>query len=160
MRNWARDTRWSIRLAPSQDGKRLYSVLKASVPGTFCHAEGPDRRSLKSSKTAANWAGPRRWAYSSVGLEHTPDKREVGSSNLPRPTNYHDLTWGCSSAGRAAALQAVGRRFDSGQLHQFSLNRPGSPGVIASWSFDDSSAARMRKLLLGHIPSRGFLIRE
>ncbi len=27
------------------------------------------------------------WAYSSVGLEHTPDKREVGSSNLPRPTN-------------------------------------------------------------------------
>ena len=27
-----------------------------------------------------------RWAYSSVGLEHTPDKREVGSSNLPRPT--------------------------------------------------------------------------
>jgi len=30
---------------------------------------------------------PLRWAYSSVGLEHTPDKREVGSSNLPRPTN-------------------------------------------------------------------------
>ncbi len=29
-----------------------------------------------------------RWAYSSVGLEHTPDKREVGSSNLPRPTTY------------------------------------------------------------------------
>ena len=28
------------------------------------------------------------WAYSSVGLEHTPDKREVGSSNLPRPTTY------------------------------------------------------------------------
>ena len=25
-------------------------------------------------------------AYSSVGLERTPDKREVGSSNLPRPT--------------------------------------------------------------------------
>ena len=29
------------------------------------------------------------WAYSSVGLEHTPDKREVGSSNLPRPTIPH-----------------------------------------------------------------------
>ena len=28
-----------------------------------------------------------RRAYSSVGLERTPDKREVGSSNLPRPTN-------------------------------------------------------------------------
>ncbi len=31
-------------------------------------------------------ARKRHWAYSSVGLEHTPDKREVGSSNLPRPT--------------------------------------------------------------------------
>jgi hypothetical protein len=29
----------------------------------------------------------KRRAYSSVGLERTPDKREVGSSNLPRPTN-------------------------------------------------------------------------
>ena len=28
-----------------------------------------------------------KWAYSSVGLERTPDKREVGSSNLPRPTS-------------------------------------------------------------------------
>jgi hypothetical protein len=126
-------------------------------------------------ETAANWAGPRRWAYSSVGLEHTPDKREVGSSNLPRPTirrraetlrSPHlgsagrTLTWGCSSAGRAAALQAVGRRFDSGQLHQLLVNRPVEWGVIDSWSFDDSSAARMRKLLPGHIPSRGFLIRE
>ena len=26
------------------------------------------------------------WAYSSVGLERTPDKREVGGSNPPRPT--------------------------------------------------------------------------
>jgi hypothetical protein len=29
-------------------------------------------------------------AYSSVGSERTPDKREVGSSNLPRPTNQTD----------------------------------------------------------------------
>ena len=26
------------------------------------------------------------WAYSSVGLERTPDKREVGGSSPPRPT--------------------------------------------------------------------------
>ena len=32
------------------------------------------------------------WAYSSVGLEHTPDKREVGSSNLPRPTTFRPGT--------------------------------------------------------------------
>ena len=27
--------------------------------------------------------------------------------------------WGCSSAGRAPALQAGGRRFDPDQLHQY-----------------------------------------
>ena len=61
----------------------LYSVLKASEP-----------------KRAGDLAVPRtpwsvlifeftksRWAYSSVGLEHTPDKREVGSSSLPGPTS-------------------------------------------------------------------------
>jgi hypothetical protein len=30
------------------------------------------------------------WAYSSVGLERTPDKREVGGSNPPRPTSTDD----------------------------------------------------------------------
>ncbi len=29
--------------------------------------------------------------------------------------------WGCSSAGRAPALQAGGQRFDPAQLHQFTL---------------------------------------
>jgi hypothetical protein len=29
-------------------------------------------------------------AYSSVGLERTPDKREVGGSNPPRPTSSGD----------------------------------------------------------------------
>ena len=29
-------------------------------------------------------------AYSSVGLERTPDKREVGGSNPPRPTSSDD----------------------------------------------------------------------
>ena len=28
------------------------------------------------------------WARSSVGLERTPDKREVGSSNLPGPIAF------------------------------------------------------------------------
>ena len=57
------------------------------------------------------------WACSSVWLERTPDKGEVGSSSLPRPTMTWYL-WGCSSAGRAPALQAGGHRFDPGQLHQ------------------------------------------
>ena len=33
----------------------------------------------------------------------------------PDPPNI----WGCSSVGRAPALQAGGRRFDPVQLHQF-----------------------------------------
>lgn len=32
-------------------------------------------------------------------------------------------TWGCSSIGRAPALQAGGRRFDPVQLHQLSPSR-------------------------------------
>ena len=30
-------------------------------------------------------------------------------------------TWGCSSAGRAPALQAGGRQFDSPHLHQVEI---------------------------------------
>ncbi len=57
-------------------------------------------------------------------LERTPDKREVGSSNLPRPTiigrrsHRRAARRGCSSVGRAPALQAGGHRFDSVHLHQ------------------------------------------
>ena len=56
-------------------GIRLYSVLKVSVPGI------PGSRTVFFEVIETP-----HWAYSSVGLEHTPDKREVGSSNLPRPT--------------------------------------------------------------------------
>lgn len=56
-------------------------------------------------------------------LERTPDKGEVGSSNLPRPTNF---VWetpveirGHSSAGRAPALHAGGQRFDPVWLHHY-----------------------------------------
>jgi hypothetical protein len=59
------------------------------------------------------------------------------------------LTWGCSSAGRAAALQAVGRRFDSAQLHQFRNTEHD----------DDDGTARMRKLSERFLHSEGFLIR-
>ncbi len=68
---------WGAGTARSLPSETFYSVLKASVPGGRMCASGPC--SLTSLKL--------HWAYSSVGLEHTPDKREVGSSNLPRPTN-------------------------------------------------------------------------
>ena len=57
------------------------------------------------------------WAYSSAGLERTPDKREVDGSSPFRP-----IFWGISSDGRAPALQAGGQRFDPAILHyQYSL---------------------------------------
>ena len=61
-------------------------------------------------------------------LEHTLDKRGVGGSSPPRPTT---LEWsvgrGCSSVGRAPALQAGGHRFDPVQLHH--LQASGCGGV-------------------------------
>ncbi len=65
-------------------------------------------------------------------LERTPDKREVTSSSLVRPTTFFPSkkkkktmekalkkksTMGCSF-GRAPALQAGGQEFDSPHLHQ------------------------------------------
>ena len=60
----------------------------------------------------------RSWAYSSVWLERTPDKREVSGSIPLRPT----LSWsvnnrGYSSVGRAPGLQPGGHRFEPGYLH-------------------------------------------
>jgi hypothetical protein len=79
--------------------KRLYSVLKASVlealrfgkrslSSSMRTWEAGKQETAGASRSPHPWVpAPRsRWAYSSVGLEHTPDKREVGSSNLPRPT--------------------------------------------------------------------------
>src|SRR5437867_3744541 len=56
--------------------------------------------------------------------ERTPDKGEVGSSNLPRPTMPTvKLARGYSSVGRAPALQAGGQRFESAYLHQLGRRR-------------------------------------
>ena len=46
------------------------------------------------------------------------------------------LLWGCSSAGRAPALQAGGHRFDPGQLHQ-TLKR--STAAVTEGSSDPTS---------------------
>ncbi len=46
------------------------------------------------------------WACSSARLERTPDKREVGSSSLPRPTIYQRGQLGL----RAGAIAQLGER--------------------------------------------------
>ena len=43
-----------------------------------------------------------------------------------------DWSRGCSSVGRAAALQAVGREFESPQLHQRALSSCGSAGQLSA----------------------------
>jgi hypothetical protein len=45
-----------------------------------------------------------------------------GLTLLPIPLKIESpLSWACSSAGRAPALQAGGRRFDPGHVHHISL---------------------------------------
>ena len=62
-----------------------------------------------------------------------PDKHEVGGSSPLGPTSRNILhkkgedttypnKWGCSSAGRAPALQAGGHGFESHHLHHEILN--------------------------------------
>ncbi len=48
-------------------------------------------------------------------------------SKIARKTNRFE--WGCSSAGRAVALQAIGREFESPQLHQFNERATPAKGV-------------------------------
>ncbi len=77
---------------------RVLSQLAGCVASSF---RGVERRSR---------------AYSSVGLERSPDKGKVSGSNPLRPTilmlNYVvckvNLTGGCSSTGRALPLQGRG----------------------------------------------------
>ena len=38
-------------------------------------------------------------------------------------TRMNLFAWGCSSVGRAVALQAIGQEFESPQLHQLGLRR-------------------------------------
>ena len=51
----------------------------------------------------------------------------------PSTINYQ-LAWGCSSVGRAVALQAIGQEFESPQLHQ-----PPLAGVSYGWQASRAS---------------------
>ena len=71
-------------------------------------------RREKSSVRCFPFSDFRKGPIAQMRLERTPDKREVGSSTLPRPTNR---CRGCSSIGRAPALHAGGHRFEPVHLH-------------------------------------------
>ena len=68
---------------------------------------------------AARARSPR--AFSSVGesarLITVRSLVRIQKGPRPRSTDRSVCSWGCSSAGRAPALQAGGRRFEPGHLH-------------------------------------------
>jgi hypothetical protein len=126
---------------------RILVALAIQFPGTEL-APGRAAGSLKQI-----WKGRNRSvrAYSSVGLERTPDKREVDGSNPSRPTTFrHQSSRGCSSVGRAPALQAGCRRFDPDQLHQsirdlVSRRAAPSRGGREKHGLSDNRIRRVRK---------------
>ena len=54
-------------------------------PGLLFSFQGPSNRFFETH-CVEGVGNDQAGAYSSVGLERTPDKREVGGSNPPRPT--------------------------------------------------------------------------
>ena len=68
----------------SQTDVRLTIQFPGTKPGAPEACRGLSKRnSWRSERDQVR-------AYSSVGLERTPDKREVGGSNPPRPTSSDD----------------------------------------------------------------------
>jgi hypothetical protein len=126
-------------------------------------------RERSASRRAPARSKPGSWACSSAWLERTPDKREVGSSSLPRPTilrcgaGYRPPAnrRGRSSVGRAPALQAGGRRFDPVRLHQ--IRRQAAGGERRSTdrpAADESPSEPREKLFRRSIrPARGRWLR-
>ena len=62
-----------------------------------------------------------------IYLKHGPKNQEEVIQNWkvirlgtqdPQVELFHNSTWGCSSVGRAPALQAGGQEFESPHLHQ------------------------------------------
>jgi hypothetical protein len=77
------------RVAVLQDAIRILVLLAIQLPGTEQRGRTPRRFfELVIASVGTEIRPP--WAYSSVGLERTPDKREVGGSNPPRPTSSGD----------------------------------------------------------------------
>ena len=84
--------REGLREAAQDAGIALFVWLAIQFPGTELALAGADG-SLILFAGASEKSGASQRAYSSVGLERTPDKREVGGSNPPRPTTLRLPAW-------------------------------------------------------------------
>ena len=90
-----------------------------------------------------------KWAASSVGQSTRliTERSEVQIFCGPP----YSLYWGCSSVGRAPALHAGGRRFDSGHLHQclfrYNSHTHAKTGNVCESAHLDSRTGRNRNRL-------------
>ena len=66
-----------------------------------------------------------------VRIHPDPPRKTARKPNATPGSKSGEAKRGCSSVGRAPALQAGGRRFDPVQLHQF-VRRPASEKQVQS----------------------------
>ncbi len=75
--------------APRSSGRRL-EESEDTIRGNAYYLVSRDRAAPSGAERffESEWSRKSGRAYSSVGSERTPDKREVGGSNPPRPTIF------------------------------------------------------------------------
>jgi hypothetical protein len=83
-------------------------------------ARRPPGRSQLSGRTCSPRAGTarRRPGGLRLRLSYSPSVESLGGGLRGSPQARGHFQWGCSSAGRAPALQAGGRGFESHHLHR------------------------------------------
>ena len=131
---------------------------------------GPPRfafREAGEARRAAQAARVQSASLATVLPAETPLARARGARFKTRhwrvlPTASRSISArGCSSAGRAPALQAGGHRFEPGQLHHaFPRNSfPTEPkGTDRPWTADRASCATAPEFADGRSPGRLFII--
>ena len=87
---------------------------------------------------STSWLLP-EWACSSAWLERTPDKREVGSSSLPRPTISRPML----------ATPLVSRGIGHGGVAQLGERLLCKQEVIGSIPFTSTNYPEFIEILLG-----------
>ena len=78
-------------LSRTVHGRRLEDARTSFLAGLLFSFQGPSDRFFETHCVEGVGNDQASRAYSSVGLERTPDKREVGGSNPPRPTTFRRL---------------------------------------------------------------------
>ncbi len=89
---------------------------------------------------------PQKSARRATGEHLLQEQGALAKQILLQSFRIIELAWACSSAGRAPALQAGGRRFDPGHVHQFFL----SAKDLAKTFCPDRSIIRAHRARMRH----------